>query len=76
MHLDFLPIPIWAIVILAIIIVIPTYVMIAGRNAEGGLRGRTSHGWSRWREGQNSWPFWFEMSEPGWQVSVFSTDGW
>jgi hypothetical protein len=45
-----LPIPIWAIVILAIVIVIPTYVMIAGRNAEGGLRGRTSHGWSRWRE--------------------------
>ncbi len=50
MNLDFLPIPIWMIVVLAIIIVIPTYVMITGRNAEGGFRGRTSHGWSRWRE--------------------------
>jgi hypothetical protein len=49
MHFE-LPIPIWAIVILAIIIVIPTYVLIAGRNAEGGMKGRASHGWSRWRE--------------------------
>ena len=24
--------------------------MITGRNAEGGFKGRTSHGWSRWRE--------------------------
>lgn len=48
--LDFLPIPIWAIVVLLIIIVIPTYVMITGRNAEGGMKGRASHGWSRWRE--------------------------
>ena len=40
MNLDFLPIPIWMIVVLAIIIVIPTYVMITGRNAGGGFRGR------------------------------------
>jgi len=45
-----LPIPPWAIVVLLIVIVIPTYVLIAGRNAEGGLKGRTSHGWSRWKE--------------------------
>jgi hypothetical protein len=45
-----LPIPPWAIVVLAIVIVIPTYVMIAGRKAEGGLKGRASHGWSRWKE--------------------------
>jgi hypothetical protein len=50
MHLDFLPIPFWAIILLLIVIVIPTFVMITGRNAEGGLKGRTSHGWSRWRE--------------------------
>lgn len=44
-----LPIPIWAIVLILIVVTIPTYVFIAGRNAEGGLRGRTSEGWSRWR---------------------------
>jgi hypothetical protein len=47
---DYLPIPLWAIVLILIVITIPTFVMITGRNAEGGLRGRTSHGWSRWRE--------------------------
>ena len=45
-----LPIPLWAIVLLAIVIVIPTFVMITGRGAEGGFKGRTSQGWSRWRE--------------------------
>ena len=45
-----LPIPIWAILLILIVVTIPTYVLIAGRNAEGGLRGRTSQGWSRWRE--------------------------
>ena len=49
MHFE-LPIPIWAIVLLLIVIVIPTYVFIAGRNAGGGVKGRASHGWSRWRE--------------------------
>lgn len=49
MNLD-LPIPLWAIVVLLIVIVIPSYVLIAGRKAEGGLKGRTSHGWSKWRE--------------------------
>lgn len=45
-----LPLPIWAIVLILIAITIPTFVFIAGRNAEGGVRGRASHGWSRWRE--------------------------
>lgn len=49
MHFD-LPIPIWAIILILIVVTIPTFVMITGRNAEGGFRGRTSHGWSRWRE--------------------------
>ena len=47
---DALPIPLWAIIVIVIAVTIPTYVMITGRNAEGGFRGRTSHGWSRWRE--------------------------
>ena len=45
-----LPIPIWAIVLILIVVTIPTFVMITGRKAEGGLKGRTSHGWKRWRE--------------------------
>jgi hypothetical protein len=45
-----LPIPIWAIVLILIVVTIPTYVLIAGRKAEGGFRGRAGHGWSRWRE--------------------------
>jgi len=45
-----LPIPIWAIVLILIVVTIPTFVMITGRNAEGGLKGRASHGWGRWRE--------------------------
>jgi hypothetical protein len=45
-----LPIPIWAIVLILIAVTIPTFVLITGRNAEGGFKGRTSHGWSRWRE--------------------------
>jgi hypothetical protein len=45
-----LPIPLWAIFILLVLITIPTFVLIAGRNAEGGFRGRTRHGWSRWRQ--------------------------
>ena len=49
MHFE-LPIPIWAIVLIVILVTIPTFVMITGRNAEGGFRGRTSQGWSRWRE--------------------------
>jgi hypothetical protein len=44
-----LPIPIWAIVLILIVVTIPNYVFIAGRNAEGGMKGRASHGWSRWR---------------------------
>lgn len=45
-----LPIPLWAIVLIAIVVTIPTFVFITGRNAEGGIRGRASHGWGRWRE--------------------------
>src|SRR5215212_7363902 len=45
-----LPIPLWAIVLILAAVTIPVFVMITGRNAEGGFRGRTSHGWSRWRE--------------------------
>jgi len=47
---DLLPIPLWAIVLILIVVTIPTYVMITGRNAKGGLKGRASEGWSRWRE--------------------------
>jgi hypothetical protein len=45
-----LPIPLWAIVLILAAVTIPTFVMITGRNAQGGLKGRASHGWSRWRE--------------------------
>ena len=45
-----LPIPIWAIVLILMAITLPIYVLIAGRNAEGGMKGRASHGWTRWRE--------------------------
>lgn len=48
--LEHLPLPIWAIILIAIVITIPTFVFITGRNAEGGLKGQASHGWSRWRE--------------------------
>lgn len=45
-----LPIPLWAIILILAALTIPTFVMITGRNAQGGLKGRASHGWSRWRE--------------------------
>lgn len=48
--LEHLPLPLWAIVLILIVITIPTFVFITGRNAEGGLKGRASHGWGRWRE--------------------------
>jgi hypothetical protein len=47
---DLLPIPLWAIVAIVIVITIPTFVMITGRKAEGGLKGRASEGWGRWKE--------------------------
>ena len=46
---DILPIPLWSIIALAIVITITSFVLIAGRNAEGGFKGRTKHGWSRWK---------------------------
>jgi hypothetical protein len=45
-----LPLPLWAIVAILIVISISGFIMIAGRNAGGGFKGRASHGWSRWRE--------------------------
>lgn len=48
--LDFLPIPALAIILIVIAVTIPTFVFITGRNAEGGLKGRASHGWGRWKE--------------------------
>ena len=47
---DLLPIPLWAIVVIVIVVTIPTFVFITGRNAGGGLKGQASHGWSRWKE--------------------------
>jgi|1186.fasta_scaffold1193377_1 hypothetical protein len=47
---DVLPMPLWLIVVILMAITIPTFVMITGRNAKGGLKGRASEGWSRWRE--------------------------
>src|SRR5690242_3066699 len=44
-----LPIPPWAIFVIMVIVVIGTFVMVTGRNAEGGVKGRASHGWSRWK---------------------------
>src|SRR3954452_12350400 len=47
---DILPIPLWAILVILIVVTIPTFVMITGRKAKGGLKGRASEGWTRWRE--------------------------
>lgn len=46
---NFLPIPLWAVFIILVVVVIGTFVLVAGRGAEGGFRGRTSHGWKRWK---------------------------
>ncbi len=45
-----LPLPLWAIFVIVVVVVIGIFVLVAGRNAEGGFKGRTSHGWSRWKE--------------------------
>jgi hypothetical protein len=44
-----LPLPAWAIFVIVVVVVIGTFVLITGRNAEGGVKGRASHGWSRWK---------------------------
>ncbi|MCC6179693.1 MAG: hypothetical protein IT305_30650 [Chloroflexi bacterium] len=44
-----LPVPWWVLFIVVVVVVIGTFVLITGRNAEGGLGARTKHGWSRWR---------------------------
>jgi hypothetical protein len=47
--LDSLPLPLWAIYLLLIVVVLASFVLITGRKAEGGFKGRASHGWSRWK---------------------------
>jgi len=47
---DLLPIPLWSIIAILIVVTIVSFVLIAGRGAEGGMKGRTRQGWSRWRE--------------------------
>jgi hypothetical protein len=47
--LQSLPIPLWAIYLLLIVVVLASFILITGRNAEGGFKGRASHGWSRWK---------------------------
>ncbi len=39
----------WWVLVLAILVFLASFVLIAGRNAEGGLRGRSREGWRRWR---------------------------
>jgi hypothetical protein len=48
MHLEFLAAYWWA-VLAGMLAVFVTFVLVAGRNAAGGFRGRTGHGWARWR---------------------------
>jgi hypothetical protein len=48
MHFGLLASYWWAVVV-AIAAIILLFIFIAGRGAEGGLRGRASLGWSKWR---------------------------
>ena len=49
MHFEFLAAYWWAVlaVMLAVFVI---FMLVASRGAQGGFRGRTSQGWSRWRE--------------------------
>ncbi len=38
----------WAVPVVMLLIV-ATFVAVAGRGAEGGFGGRTRHGWARWK---------------------------
>jgi hypothetical protein len=40
----------WWAIVLATALFLLAFVMIAGRGAEGGLRGRTGKGWSKWKK--------------------------
>ena len=48
MHLTFLAAYWWA-VLAVMLAVFVGFVLIAGRGAQGGLRGHTRQGWSKWR---------------------------
>jgi hypothetical protein len=50
MHLFQYVIEYWWVFILVVVGVIGTFVVVAGRRAGGGFRGRTREGWRRWRE--------------------------
>ena len=39
----------WWAILIAIPLIVLTFVMIAGRGAEGGLRGRSQEGWRKWK---------------------------
>jgi hypothetical protein len=39
----------WWAILLVMVLVMASYVLVAGRGAEGGFRGRTRHGWTRWK---------------------------
>ncbi len=40
----------WWAVLLVILVAVGTFVMVAGRNAPGGLAGRTREGWRKWKQ--------------------------
>ena len=48
MHLDFLAASWWA-VLAAMLAILATLVLVAGRSAQGGFKKRTRLGWRRWR---------------------------
>lgn len=48
MHLGFLA-AYWWLVLAAMAAVLVVFVLVAGREAEGGLAGRARLGWQRWR---------------------------
>ena len=49
MHLTFLATYWWA-VLAVMLVVFVGFVLVAGRGAEGGFRGRTQHGWGKWKD--------------------------
>ena len=49
MHFGFLAAYWWA-VLAVMLVVFLAFVLVAGRGAEGGMRGRAGKGWAQWRE--------------------------
>ena len=49
MHFGFLAAYWWAVLAVMLAIFVG-FVLVAGRGADGGFRGRTRHGWGKWRE--------------------------